>query len=207
MSEDYLYWKKRDKNDSRLDWRNGAPDWIQEYWDSRKHPHRKLIIEALDKFRPFGSVLELGCNCGPNLANIKDRYPKVKLAGIDANADAITRGKELLDADLRAGTFFNLPWEDQSFDIVLADATLMYADKNDIIPVLLEVNRVARRGVIFVEWFSESIIGKVKNFHWARNYPKLLKRLGFKVRTRKLNESTWPSKNWVANGRVFVGRK
>ncbi len=150
MSEDYLYWKKRDKNDSRLDWRNGAPDWIQEYWDSRKHPHRKLIIEALDK-----------------------------LAGIDANADAITRGKELLDADLRAGTFFNLPWEDQSFDIVLADATLMYADKNDIIPVLLEVNRVARRGVIFVEWF----------------------------RTRKLNESTWPSKNWVANGRVFVGRK
>ena len=158
MSEDYSYWEQRKKDDTRLDWRNNGGDWISEYWESRKHPHRTMVLDALEKFRPFKNILEIGCSCGPNLANIKDRFPRVKVAGIDANPDVIKRAKDYIpDGDFVAGTFFHLPWEDNSFDIVLADAVLMYADKDDIYPALLEMNRIARRGVVLVEWYSESM--------------------------------------------------
>lgn len=50
----------------RDDWGKGSNDWIKGYWDSQDHPHRPFLIERISKFSP-NSILEIGCNCGPNL--------------------------------------------------------------------------------------------------------------------------------------------
>ena len=50
----------------RDDWGKGSNDWIKGYWDSRSHPHRMFLIDTISKYNP-SSILEIGCNCGPNL--------------------------------------------------------------------------------------------------------------------------------------------
>ena len=208
MTEDYKYWEKRPKDDERKDWRNGCDTWIGEYWKSRNHPHRSLIISAIEKFSIVKSLLEIGCNCGPNLANIKEAFPGITLAGIDANQHAITRGRRSIkDVDFTLGDLLHLPWPDKSFDIVLSDAVLMYVGRKDAPTAIMEMERVCRRGIILIEWLSPSLMGSIINHHWARNYPELLKRLKFKVETYELTKADWPHDTWVKNGRLFIAHR
>ena len=70
--EDVRYWANRKSDDERLDWRNGGGSWIDEYVASASHPHRALILNALERFE-FNSLLEVGCNAGPNLMRIREK--------------------------------------------------------------------------------------------------------------------------------------
>lgn len=63
-----------------------TPDeWVLGYWNSRHHSHRILLLESLARFAPLESVLEVGCNCGPNLFRIAERFHDTRLIGIDIN--------------------------------------------------------------------------------------------------------------------------
>ena len=208
--EDDAYWANRPVNDKRLDWRNGETSWIDGYKRSVSHPHRQLILERLKLFSPFAGVLELGCNAGPNLIRIAEQYPETQLAGVDINKDAIAAAQEALPkAILKVGNICTqpLPFADKSFDIVIIDAVLLYVGAKDIYKVLQEVNRVARRGVILVEWYDESVKGKIHEHHWARNYPELLLSFGFNVQTSWLTEELWPNKAWTLHGRCFTAAR
>ena len=103
------FWTARQPGDDRRDWRNGGTDWIDEYVRSQDHPHRQLIVDALAGME---SVLELGCNTGPNLARLRGSVPK--LAGIDANLHAIVRARQMFpEIDWRVGNIEDrLPFED-----------------------------------------------------------------------------------------------
>lgn len=201
------YWKKRPGDDSRRDWRTGG-DWVTEYWNSQDHPHRKLILDTIKSFPPVGSVLEIGCNCGPNLGNIKREFPDIELAGVDINANAVVKAKELLpEADVRVHDIrTGIPWA-RKYDIILADAVLMYLDPEELEYVLPEMNRAANIGIIIVDWYDESMRGVVKDGHWARDYSCLLKVLGHEVETIELTQETWPNERWAKYGRIFIGRR
>ena len=205
--EDLNYWKNRPLDDVRRDWYYNTDNWITDYRASVVHPHRKLTINALEELAPFESLLEGGCNCGPNLYLIKERFPGVKLAGIDVNEKAIEEAHRLLpDADIKIGDIEDkLPFEDKSFDIVLVDAVLMYVGPEKIKGVMSELDRVAKRGIILIEWDSESLLGEVKEHHWARDYKGLLEELGFKVEKTKIPAEAWPNRsgNWAKLGYVF----
>ena len=210
--ENSLYWKNRLYDDNRFDWCTGEGNWIIEYRKSTIHPHRDLIIKELDKTGKFESVLELGCNAGPNLFRIYQtfkHYGLTRLAGIDINKDAITEAKKLVPSaefqvrDLRKP----IPYPYQSFDVVLVDAVLMYIPPKDIKKVFDDIAMIAKKAVILVEWYDDSLYGIVKDYHWCRNYTKLLEQRGFNVKTIKLTEDLWPSKIWIQNGMLFVGTK
>lgn len=200
--EDVNYWKSRPKDDKRVDWRTGG-NWINEYWESQKHPHRQVIVDALNN---PNSVLELGCNCGPNLAVIKKEYPTCRVAGIDVNADCINHARLMLkDEFFQQGDITDkLMFPNGSFDYVIVDAVLMYVGPDKIINVLKEMSRVAKRGIVIVDWFDDDRLGVEKDHHWARNYPLLLEELGYKVKTIPLTEATWPHERWQKYGKVFV---
>lgn len=206
--QDSEYWKKRPIDDPKKDWPYGG-DWVETYWKSREHPHRSLILNAIESLRPIGSILEIGCSCGPNLANIGDRHHGIKLSGIDANKTAIARGKELLpNADLRVGFATKLPFKNESYDLIVVDAVLIYVPPEDILQVITEIDRVVKRAVLLVEWHNEdSILGIVKDFHWCRNYHRIFRRLGFKVEMHRFNKDSWPSKTWQKHGRLYLCRR
>lgn len=203
------YWVKRPRNDEEKDWHGDQEDWIEGYVKSIDHPHRKMITDALKKLIPFESILEVGSNCGPNLIVIKKEFPEVNLAGIDLSADAINEGKKLLpEADLRVGSLVELPWQDHSFDVVLADAALMYVPPSDIDMAMAALDRVAKKAILIVERFDESEKGVIKNHLWTRNYPLILEKLGYTVDKEKITEETWPgSINWQKYGYLFIAVK
>lgn len=211
--EDYSlkpdYWVNRPLHDEEKDWKGEQKDWVDGYVKSIDHPHRALIVNALKKLTPFESVVEAGANCGPNLFLIRKKFPNTRVAGIDLSAEAVEVGKKFVpEADLRVGSMIKLPWEDKSFDIALADASLMYISPDDIDTVMAELARVSKKAILIIERFDESEKGIIKNHIWTRNYPLILEKLGYKVEQVKIDENTWPgSVNWQKYGYLFIGTK
>jgi len=79
------------------DWKNpnraGEDDeWVLSYWDSRGHPHRQFLADRISLFAPFDSILEVGCNCGPNLYLVAQKFPGADIRGIDVNSRSIHVG-------------------------------------------------------------------------------------------------------------------
>lgn len=201
----YDFWSTRPVEDSKRDWGEQSPDWLEGYWASQEHPHRQLILDALEKLKPFHSLLEIGCNIGPNLHRIQGTFPNIHLAGIDASPNAVERAaKRIKGVDFVAGNLEELPFHDKSFDVILSDAVLMYTSPAKIIPVINHLNRVAKKAIVLVEWYDESEMGVIKDYHWARNYPKLFKDLGFEVKERKISSEDWPTEKWHTNGYMYV---
>lgn len=209
--ENLNYWKNRPLDDVRRDWYYNTDNWITDYRASVEHPHRKLIINALQGLVPFESLLEGGCNCGPNLRLIKQKFPTVKLAGVDINENAVREAQNSLpDADIEVGNIEKgFPFEDKSFDIALVDAVLIYVGPEKIGKVMSELDRVARKGIILVEWDSNSPLGEVKEYHWTRDYKRLLEELEFKVRKIKIPPEAWPTRsgNWARLGYIFSAKR
>ena len=206
--EDKLYWINRPDNDSRRDWIYNSADWIEDYWASKSHPHRESLLQAIGSLHPFESVFEIGCNCGPNLSLIRERFTYLEdcnLYGIDVNYQAISAAKKRMpNVNFKVAMATHIPI-DYMFDLVLADAVLMYLSPDEIKAAILEIDRITKKAVILVEWHdSKSIKGVIKDYHWARNYEKIFKKLGYNVKKIKLTEKEWPSKNWIKNGYIYI---
>jgi SAM-dependent methyltransferase len=200
MTQTKEYWKTRKADDKYNDWRTENTSWIQEYWETQNHPHRDQIVDALNI--EFDSLLEIGCNCGPNIARIKKEYGNDKLyAGIDPNVSSLKFGRIMMpDVALIEGDIESLDIKDMKFDVVLADASLMYVDENNIFSVAEKISKLATKIIIICDWFDESIAGVEKDGHYARNYPKLFNK--WKCTTKQIN---WPtSEKWKRNGRMFI---
>lgn|SRR3990167_3490937 len=206
---DTQYWIDRPLTPDDKDWIDDQSDWIQSYINSTYHPHRQMIVDAVRELYPVNKILEVGCNTGSNLLRVNEMFPSAKLYGIDVNKKCIEEAKELLPkAILKVGTYFYLPFPDNHFDLVIADATLMYANPDDIDKAMSEINRVCNRAIIIVDRWNESIKG-VRNGHvWARNYPTLLVDLGYSVFIKKIEAKDWPhSLGWQKFGYLFVGTR
>lgn len=101
------------------------------------------------------SVFEFGCNRGRNLVEINKLNADVRLAGVDVNPDAVAWGREQHGLDLHVGDeSFLGAMEDQAFDVTFTLSVLDHLP--DPRPVLRELIRVARKGVILLEpWLGQ----------------------------------------------------
>lgn len=203
--QDANYWATRPLDDPKTDWESGDT-WIEAYQQSVKHPHRAWLLGHLDKLVPR-TVLEVGCNVGPNLRLMLDSWPHLRFAaGIDPSPDAIAAAKEFVpDAYFGVGTATKLP--NISVDLVLADAALMYVPPEEIETAMDEFARVSKRYIAILDWHSDSLLGEEQDYHWARDYEALLRARGFEVAEYPVTEDVWPSPNWVKNGRLTIATR
>ena len=194
-------------------------EWIMRYWDMRSHAHRSFLIEKLSKLSPFSSMLEVGCNCGPNLYLLAKKYPKVALRGIDINPLAVKNGNEWLQQEglsnvkLYVGEARNLNrFKDKSFDIVFTDAILIYVGRDEIKETIKELIRVARHYIVLVEWhyFDDKNrdpygLGVHQFSLWKRNYKALFGQFvpEENIRITKIPQSLWPDEGWKDYGAVI----
>jgi len=196
------------------DWGDGKNDWVRGYWDSRGHSHRSFLIERISEFFP-ASVLEIGCNCGPNLYLLAKRFSDVEIRGIDINSVAVQKGNEwftqegISNVKLLVGKADDLrQFQDKSFDIVFTDAVLIYIGPDKIKKVIAEMLRVTQKALILLEWHSfdskSNPLG-VYVGHWIRDYVTLLKEFisETKIKVIKMPEEFWPDKNWQRWGAVI----
>jgi len=208
------FWQKRHLI-KRSDWQDGE-DWIMGYWNSKFHPHRKLLVEKISHYLPL-SILEIGSNCGPNLYLIAKKFPNTKIIGIDINQVAVLKGNELFAREgisnvnlltRKADTLDQ--FQDKSFDIVFSDAVLMYIGPDKIKKFIKELIRISRKVLIFVEWHENSEKDKkglgIYHFsHWKRNYKNLLKQFvdEDQIHITKIPEELWLGKDWGELGYVI----
>ena len=178
-------------------WARRQINWKTDYLDTWKHPHRELTLEILRKMK-FGSLLEIGCASGPNLARIKNEFPKVELGGVDVSADAIEVAKKhipntILDVTPAHDVFMS----DKSCDVVLSDMTCIYLGPRMIKKTLKEIERICRKHIILVEFHSDNWFKRMglrlTTGYYAYNYDKLLDKMGwYDIRKFKIPEAAWP---------------
>lgn len=205
--QDTTFWETRPANHDHMDWPYTENDWIKGYEESVKHPHRDEIIEILEMLPPFDSLLEVGCSVGPNLKRIGHEFPTVKLRGIDPNEDSVEKAKTFVPDTVKVGDVRELSTT-QRYDVVLADAALMYITPDEIRDVMDRIALAATKAVIIVDRYSKSWLGEVTGGVWGRDYEHLLKERGFLVEKRKMTENSWPtSPNWIKYGHYFIGTK
>ena len=213
-----LYWVERHVLGSRLHellwrmWRSeGTGQCLPE------HPHRGFLMTHLARFAPLGSLLEVGCNGGPNLVVLRREYPGVRLYGVDISprairtARAVLERERIVDASVFVGRADDLGlFADHSVDVALTDATLMYVGPDKIARAIAELVRVARKGLVLNEWhlFEPPQSGLHAYWyyaHWVHDYRALLIRVPgvTGVRVRRVPVGLWgPGGGWEAYGAV-----
>jgi ubiquinone/menaquinone biosynthesis C-methylase UbiE len=107
----------------------------------------------LGKVRLDDDILDMGCGTGRFTVPLAERARSV--AGLDMSPMMLaTARKKLadrgLEADLREGDMADLPFPDQSFDVVVSMLALMHIPRQDRQRVFCEVARVLRPGGRFL---------------------------------------------------------
>lgn len=194
-------------------WKNRKIDWMKEYisgideasgqpiWN---HPHRQLIIDELKK-ENFGSVLELGCGPGPNLVRILKDFPNVQVGGIDVSEDAIKLARSIfpINAVFDVASIDDFYFSQDSADIVLTDAALIYMSPLRVGKVLHDIHSVCRKKAVFVEFNSTSPLEQLgiwwSSGYYAHNFRALLEQHDFyDIQIKKIPPETWgfPWSKW-----------
>ncbi len=194
--------------------------WVEDYWDSRVHPHRQLLLERIATQHPgIKSLLEVGSNCGPNLYLLARAFPNAKIVGIDINERAVQRGNELFseqgirNVELRLGKADRLEcFEDKSFDLVFTDALLIYIGPDKIRRVMDGMFRVAKEALMLLEWHAfegsgerATELGTYRVEGWVRDYAALLKHwvAPGRIEIVKMPDGVWQDRNWERFGALI----
>lgn len=204
--EDYWIRGKRGKG-----WHGDAPDWLAAYWESRNHPHRELVVEAVARFKPK-SILEVGCACGPNLYLLAKRFPEADIWGVDINRQLIEYGQGRFREEgmrnvwLCVGQADGLFFDGDTFDVVFSDAMLIYIGPDKIRGVMERMLDIAKKGLVLVERHRNGADSVYRDGLWQRDYVKLLHALSPTARTsvNRIPNGIWPE--WADDGAVVEVR-
>ncbi|MDQ3758799.1 MAG: class I SAM-dependent methyltransferase, partial [Actinomycetota bacterium] len=125
-------------------WGECARDWadVLEGWNGWGVPIYRHVLERVP-VGPDTRVLDVGCGAGRFCRIAADRGARV--AGIDATGPLVEIARErVLDGDFRVGEMEDLPWANDSFDVVTGFNSFFIAA--DMVNALREARRVARPG-------------------------------------------------------------
>jgi SAM-dependent methyltransferase len=121
-------------------WGARPADWALS--EDQQTPTYEAALEHVD-LHPGHAVLDIGCGVGAFLRLVTERGARA--FGLDASEGLIELARERLpDADLRVGEMEELPYQDDSFDLVTGFNSFFFA--TDIVNALREAGRVAKVG-------------------------------------------------------------
>ena len=163
------------------------PHWVRDYQDSWNAPHRRLLVDHLRLLGGLESILELGCNSGPNLIAISRAFsPPPRLHGIDINPRAVDEAQKFfaqqgwthasVKRDVLPDALRSMP--DRSWDCVIAVAVFMHLPSVEFEETLRQACRVARRHLVFMDLHLFHPLpggragspGRRLKDRWARNW-------------------------------------
>lgn len=124
-------------------------EFAEDFSESVSSPliSRNEFYKILGKEFSEKTLLDVACGDGVDLVY----YQKLGavVSGIDAAEGLVSIAKSKLpDADIRVGLFDNLPFDDNSFDVVVSKYAIQTSE--DVQKALTEFTRVAKPGAIIV---------------------------------------------------------
>jgi len=89
-------------------------------------------------------ILDVGCGKGFMLYDMRRLYPGIGVRGIDISQYAFDNSIEDIKPYIDVGNAIDLPYNSNSFDLVISINTIHNLEKNDCIIALQEIERVSK---------------------------------------------------------------
>ena len=174
----------------------------KEYFDGDRlygyggyYYHPRFWQETVKRFRDYynlpadARVLDVGCAKGFMLYDFKQMMPEMTIAGIDISEYAIANAKEEVKPYLQIGDAKQLPYPDDSFDLVISINTVHQLPPDECKQSLAEIQRVSRHHAFvtvdswrnnaekeaMMKWFLTA-----KTFMHVDDWVKLFDEVGYK---------------------------
>ncbi len=90
------------------------------------------------------SVLDVGCAKGFMMHDFKEMIPGIRVEGIDISKYAIANCIDTVKEDVKVANANNLPYGDNSFDVVISINTVHNLDLDNCAKALQEIERVSK---------------------------------------------------------------
>lgn len=119
----------------------GGFNYMPRFWEP--------VIPTFQKhwdLKPGDTVLDVGCAKGFMLYDMQRLIPGLNVRGIDISQYAIDHAHPPIKDSLSVASCDDLPFEDNSFDVVISINTIHNMDEQGCIRALKEIERVAKRG-------------------------------------------------------------
>ena len=120
------------------------------YIEGRWTPVAKALIREYSLTNE-SRILDVGCGKGYLLYELKRLLPGASVYGIDKSKYALENSKCEVRDYLTHGCATCLPWEDDSFDVVVSITTLHNLHCYDLEKALVEMERVGKQKFLCVE--------------------------------------------------------
>src|SRR3989344_1420316 len=146
--------------------------YTDRYGISRTEMNRRFLPKP-----SIASVLEIGCNVGNQLSLLQS-MGYANLYGIEINTDAIERAKKhTRGITIIEGSVFDIPFEDNYFDLVFTSGVLIHISPQDLPRALIEIYRVSKKFIWGFEYFAETMTPITYRGHtdrlWKNDFAKL----------------------------------
>ncbi len=121
------------------------------------------VIEAIKKYYPLNidAILDIGTADGLMLSRIKEEFPHTKCIGLEYSQELIDQNADK-NIEIVRGDAQNLPFSDNSFDIVIATAIIEHLDFP--IKMLKEAHRVLKPEGVIVLTTLNPFFEKIADF-------------------------------------------
>lgn len=134
--------RKFDKDffDGERQYGYGGFSYNPKYWS-------RVVKDFVDYYdlKDGSKILDVGCAKGFMLYDFKKYNNTFDLHGIDISSYAIQNSINEVKANLKVGDAKSLPYDDNTFDLVIAINTIHNLDKNDCAISLKEITRVSKK--------------------------------------------------------------
>ena len=145
-------------NDAKVHCMDVAEKFGHQYWDGDRRicyggynyiegRWEKLARRLVQHYSlpPKAKILDIGCGKGFLLYDFLKVIPDAEVYGIDISEYAINNSKPEIRDRLYIGNATNLPWEDNTFDLVVSITTLHNLYAYDLELALREMERVGKQ--------------------------------------------------------------
>lgn len=177
-------------------WNNWSDTYFHQPYRKEVDQSHFWLLEIINGFKPK-SILEVGCGFGKNLDFLnKNTLYSAQLFGLDISESMLKKAKYYAsnDTTLTCGDITNMPFYDNSFDLVFTHGTLMHVSSNDLTKAILELKRVAKKDLIIMEeilWYNAEQKKKntpLNEYTFIHNYEEIIPNLGLKIKEIRKHE-------------------
>ena len=161
--EDRIIARRFDKEFFDGDRKNGYGGY---YYNSKFWTEVVKDLNNFYKLKNGSKILDIGCGKGFMLFDFMKLNPNFVLEGIDISEYAITNAVPEVKKFLKIGNAKSLPYEDNSFDLVISINTTHNLEINQCKKALSEMERVSRKDKYLIVDAYSNEIEKDRIFAW-----------------------------------------
>ena len=161
--EDRIIARRFDKEFFDGDRKNGYGGY---YYNSKFWTEVVQDLNNFFKLKNGSKILDIGCGKGFMLFDFMKLNPNFVLEGIDISDYAITNAVPEVKKFLKIGNAKSLPYEDNSFDLVISINTTHNLEINQCKKALSEMERVSRKDKYLIVDAYSNEIEKDRIFAW-----------------------------------------